>query len=248
MDKAFPSNQFSEDVRRKALALGFQETRLLEHPDGTVAAYTKVAHSQNAKHVYLSAGIHGDEPAGSLAILELLNKNFFEDYFTWTVCPMLNPYGLKSNIRENADGIDLNRDYLERLSKEVSAHTAWLETQTSPDLFLSLHEDWESTGFYLYEIQLQEQQSHVPALLKKVQDLIPIEPERIIDNHKTREPGWIFHTPQADFQDLWPEAIFIAKLGCPLSLTLETPSSLELETRISVHIQAVETAVSLYLE
>jgi hypothetical protein len=61
-----------------------------------------------------------------------------------------------------------------------------------------------------------------------------------------REPGWIFHEAEADFPDLWPEAIFMAKLGCPLSFTLETPSlARTLDQRISAHLAAIDVATSL---
>ena len=49
-----------------------------------------------------------------------------------------------------------------------------------------------------------------------------------------------------DFPDLWPEAIFMAKLGCPLSFTLETPSlARKLDQRISAHLAAIDVATSL---
>ena len=46
----------------------------------------------------------------------------------------------------------------------------------------------------------------------------------------------------ADLPNLWPEAIFLAKRGCPLSFTLETPSSGPLEDRIAAHVAAVKAA------
>ena len=49
----------------------------------------------------------------------------------------------------------------------------------------------------------------------------------------------IFHAARADFPEHWPEAIFMARLGCPLSFTLESPSSGSLEARVAAHAAAV---------
>lgn len=191
--------------------------------------------------VYLSAGMHGDEPAGPLAI-----QTFFRDPndtldVNWLVCPLLNPTGLAAATRDNRQGIDLNRDYWQRQSLEVRAHAEWLEQQIIPDLFLSLHEDWETEGFYFYEISLGEDRpQRARELLHAVSSFCSIEESAMIDDHLVREPGWIHHEPHADFPESWPEAIFLAKRGCPLSFTFETPScALPLTQRIATHVAAI---------
>ncbi len=99
--------------------------------------------------VYISTGIHGDEPAGPLAALQLLQEDCWpKDAALW-MCPCLNPTGFPLNRRENAQGIDLNRDYRHLETAEVQAHTSWLQRQPAFDLTLCLHEDWESRGFYI---------------------------------------------------------------------------------------------------
>jgi protein MpaA len=62
-----------------------------------------------------------------------------------------------------------------------------------------------------------------------------------------REPGWIFHEPEADFPEDWPEAIYMANMGTQVSYTFETPSSLELEKRIRCHKLALKKAVEGFL-
>jgi len=197
------------------------------------------------RRIYLSAGIHGDEPAGPLAIMKILGSSWLaESDADWTICPTLNPHGLRAGTRENADGIDLNRDYQRRQSAEVAAHAAWLLERQAPELFLSLHEDWETTGFYFYEINLDlDQPTRAEAILAAVARMLPIESTPTIDGHDVRLPGWIHHAAEADLPDEWPEAIFLAKNGCPLSFTFETPSQLPLEDRIAAHIAAVRTVV-----
>ena len=61
--------------------------------------------------IYLSAGIHGDEPAPPLALLALIESGALDKRAVWFLCPILNPDGLARGTRENAEGVDLNRDY-----------------------------------------------------------------------------------------------------------------------------------------
>jgi len=197
--------------------------------------------------IYLSAGIHGDEPAGPLAILRLLREgDLFAAGHDWTLCPALNPQGLRAGTRENAQGIDLNRDYQRRASAEAAAHAAWLLDRPPPGLFLSLHEDWETTGFYFYEINLHDDQpARARSILAAASAAVPIEAVMKIDGHTVREAGWIHHAAEADLPDEWPEAIFLAKNGCPLSFTFETPSTAAaLDARVAAHVAAVRAALA----
>lgn len=217
-----------------ALGEGFRETLLLETGDGPVLAWEK---DGDGPMVYLSAGIHGDEPAGPLALLRLMKSGFFRDGRHWLLCPALNPEGLALGTRENRAGLDLNRDYLLRATPEVAAHAMWLSVRPPPDVFVSFHEDWETEGFYFYEINLgDDNPSRASAILDAVSGHFQPEPGPLIDGHEVRGPGWIYHRAEADLPDSWPEAIFLAKRGCPLSFTFETPSRACLESRIEAHI------------
>jgi hypothetical protein len=238
---AFDPAAFLDEFRGVAAARGFGCRSLIETAAGPLLAFTGPG---NGEPAYLSAGIHGDEPAGPLAALELLKSGTFDDDRAWMLCPALNPTGLAAGRRDNAAGRDLNRDYLKRTTPEVRAHAAWLETLPVPRRFLSLHEDWETSGFYFYEINLGDddpQRAH--QILQAVGPWFPPEPEALIDDHDVREPGWIYHDARPDFPDHWPEAIFLADRGCPISFTFETPSSAILEQRIEAHVAATRAAL-----
>ncbi|MBP6508777.1 MAG: succinylglutamate desuccinylase/aspartoacylase family protein, partial [Opitutaceae bacterium] len=84
--------------------------------------------------IYLSAGMHGDEPAPPQALLAMLAAGIFDSRATWFLCPMLNPSGHLRGTRENHEGRDLNRDYKDVLSAEISAHIGWLRHQPLFDL------------------------------------------------------------------------------------------------------------------
>lgn len=234
---AFDPTAFLREFGREAEQRGFHRESLAETAAGPLLAFSRGGVGTPA---YLSAGIHGDEPAGPLAALEMLRSGAFDDGRPWSICPALNPTGLLAGTRDSASGADLNRDYLRRQTPEVAAHAAWLESRPTPGLFLSLHEDWESSGFYFYEINLgPDDPARAANILRAVQACFPAEPSAVIDDHEVRSPGWIHHAARADFPEHWPEAIFIAHLGCPLSFTLETPSSAALPDRIAAHHAAV---------
>ena len=224
---------------------GFSRQVLAEVDGHEIPAFVRRA--EGAARVYVSSGMHGDEPAGPLALCELLKEGLFTVEVEWMLCPLMNPTGVAMGSRENKQGVDLNRDYLRRSSAEVAGHVRWLEKQPVPDVFLSLHEDWESTGFYLYEIQKCEFSSVADAILKAAANEIGPEPSSLIDDHAVREPGWIFHKPEADFPEDWPEAIYMANMGTQVSYTFETPSSLELNKRINCHKLALNKAVEEFL-
>jgi protein MpaA len=243
MSLAFDWLEFQNDFREAALAEGFVPASLLELDAGILLAWERPA---KGPRVYLSAGIHGDEPAGPLAVLELLRERFFDSSIHWLLCPALNPSGLAAFTRENAQGVDLNRDYWLRGTSEVAAHTRWLQAQAAPDLFISLHEDWETEGFYFYEINLAaENLGRMQSILTAVSPWFSPEPGPIIDGHEISGPGWIYHVAEPDVPEGWPEAIYLAKNGCPLSFTFETPSHASLEHRIAAHMAAVKAACVL---
>ncbi len=241
VDEEFDWTRFCHDWSQAATNGGFAPVPLADTPAGPLTAWEKPG---PGPHVYLSAGIHGDEPACPLALLHLLRDGFFHGDANWSVCPALNPTGLAAGTRGNADGEDLNRDYWLRRIPEVQAHAKWLESFPSPDLFISLHEDWETGGFYFYEINLgPDRPDRAAAILAAVSDVLPIEPSLWVDGHEVRDAGWIYHEAEADLPRAWPEAIFLAKHGCPLSFTFETPSSAApLANRVAALAAAVRAA------
>jgi murein peptide amidase A len=242
MNGDFHWPDFLPAFRLAARQAGFQSNVIAETAAGPIEAWQR---SGCGPRVYVSSGIHGDEPAGPLALLELMERGFFpESSAEWAICPALNPTGLLRGTRDNADGIDLNRDYWNQSTLETKAHVAWLDSWGRPDLFLSLHEDWDSVGFYFYEINLEHDfPQRADAILKAVSPWFVAEPGPEIDGHIARGSGWIYHAAEADVPDGWPEAIYLSNSGCPLSFTFETPSSAKLEDRIAAQIAAVNAAL-----
>ena len=152
--------------------------------------------------------------------------------------------------RENAAGLDLNREYGHPIADETRAHLAWLERQPTPDLFISFHEDYDATGFYLYEIQLAGRPSIHRQIFEKVSAHLPIEPGPLIDGRESTGDGWFFREELPDLTQFtaeeggYPEALHLSKSGCPLSLTFETPThAAPLEVRVKAHLAAIEATI-----
>jgi protein MpaA len=192
--------------------------------------------------VYLSTGIHGDEPAGPLAIRRLLRENQWPPGLDVWLCPCLNPAGFTRNRRENAEGIDLNRDYLNPKASGTVAHIAWLERQPAFDLCLCLHEDWESHGFYLYEQNPDNQPSLAEGILAGVAEVCPVDLSETIEGWPARK-GAIRPNLDPRSRPRWPEALFLITHKTRLSYTLEAPSDFPLLPRVAALVAAVNAAL-----
>jgi hypothetical protein len=193
--------------------------------------------------IYISAGIHGDEPAGPLAVLRLLRENHWPDNAEIILLPCLNPIGFTLNRRENAEGIDLNRDYRNSKSAEIREHFAWLERQPRFNLYLCLHEDWESHGFYLYEQNPDNRRSLAEPMIEAVSKMCPIDPNELIEGRPAK--GGIIR-PNLDpaSRPQWPEAFYMIMHKTRRSYTLEAPSDYPLSTRVDGLVAAVNAGLT----
>ena len=162
------------DIDALALRTNWQPHPLTISSSLTIPTYYR-ASATGQKHVYISAGIHGDEPASPLAMLKLFQDGIWPEHLNLWLIPCLNPVGFVLNQRENEDGVDLNRDYRSRKSPLVRAHTAWLDARPRFTLSMSLHEDWEANGFYLYELNPDLQPSLSDLIVGAVREVCPID-------------------------------------------------------------------------
>lgn len=226
-----------------ARAQGFRFERFGEHAATPLFALTKRTPGPRPR-IYLSAGIHGDEPAPPLALLELLEAGVFDHRAVWFLCPLLNPAGFLRATRENADGLDLNRDYKDLRSAEIRAHAAWLSHQPNFDVTLCVHEDWESKGFYLYELNPTGRPTLADAMIAAAARVCPIETATVIDGRTIAEPGIIRPVSDPLMRETWPEAIYLRAHHTTLSYTIESPSAFPLVQRIATLRAAIEAAIT----
>lgn len=210
-------------------------------------------HAQAATHlspgpgrtprVYISTGIHGDEPAGPVAARQLLQENAWPLQFDIWLFPCLNPEGFRVNRRENNEGLDLNRQYLQPTAAETRAHVAWLERQPSFDLCFCLHEDWESHGFYVYELNPDNQPSLAEHMVQRVAEVCPIDLSDSIEGRPAHQ-GIIRPSLDPRSRPDWPEAFFLLTRKTRLSYTFEAPSDFPIALRVAALVTAVQAGLA----
>lgn len=98
--------------------------------------------------VFIRAGIHGNEPAGREAALQLIRDLAIRDDSSWddllartriTVLPDTNPDGRERNITGNSEGVNLNRQtLLLNYPEQQAVQDAYI--QARPSFTLDLHE------------------------------------------------------------------------------------------------------------
>jgi hypothetical protein len=105
--------------------------------------------------VVLWSQMHGDEPTATLALADLIRyvvENAddplvarLHERLTVVAIPMLNPDGAQRGRRENARGIDVNRDARRQVTPEARA-LAGVHARVSPHFGFNLHDQAPRVG------------------------------------------------------------------------------------------------------
>lgn len=200
-----------------------------------------------APRLFLSAGIHGDEPAGPLALLACLREGLLPEHADIVVFPLLNAEGLANGTRDHPAYGDLNRDYRDFRSPLIRAQRDFLEKLGWRfDLATCLHEDWETEGYYLYEVLTGGASGCGRAILDAVAPICGIHQEAEIEGAEA-DNGLISRDGiDIDPADIggWPEALYLAEHGSLRTYTLESPSAQQLEVRVAAHVAALKLAMA----
>ena len=103
--------------------------------------------------VWLAANVHGNEPSGTDADLQLLSELAHSsscallDRLVIVFLPLQNPDGRAADTRFNANGFDLNRDWFAATQPETVAKLALL-SRYPPVAFADQHEEGGSSFFF----------------------------------------------------------------------------------------------------
>jgi hypothetical protein len=193
--------------------------------------------------VYLSAGIHGDEAAATEALIAWVTKHGAElRRLDLLIFPCLNPWGLINNARFDSRGVDRNRSYHHDLIPATAAHLRELGTRQF-DLALTLHEDYDALGVYLYEIQ-HKRPYWGDALLQAASRVMKIDDRRRIETSRPRN-GVIRRRITPALLEHHPEAFTLHFHHSLRTLTIETPSEHLLSARVDAQIAMIECAIDL---
>jgi murein peptide amidase A len=246
-DSFFDPPSFARDAEEAARADDWTLLHLSPTASGPRPWFQRAAKTgPGAPALYLSAGIHGDEISGPLALLELLRRPDFFAGFDVTMFPILNPDGLVKNSRHNADGIDLNRDYRNAKSAEILSHIQALESLGRFNAAMMLHEDFEGVGAYLYELNDELRptlgQEIITAMGRHVPiDLRPEIEEAIAHGGLISRKDLLAKIGPIEERPEWPEAIYLMLHHTRVAYTTETPKPFPLPARVAAQIAAVET-------
>lgn len=177
-------------------------------------------------NIVVIGGIHGDEPAGICAALELFAKEYPASQML-TIIPCANPTGYTRNTRENGKGEDINRQFDDdRLQAE---ERVLRDIVGQADVLITLHEDDVHDGCYVYAPKthanigkgtLNAMSKHVPAFAG---DIVFNDPSNkgLITNFDKENPK---HVRSVEG--------FGKKMGVP-SFCLEVPKDQGFNARVS---------------
>lgn len=196
--------------------------------------------------VYVSAGIHGDEPAATEGLAQWAERHLpavaRAGQLPMLLFPCLNPFGLLNNQRTDGHGTDLNRVFGEEDLTPIREWKALLAGRRF-DLALTLHEDFDAQGVYLYELR-RLHRSWGAELLGAVADLLPAEPRHTVDGRQFRR-GVLSTRYNVGKVPGYPEAILLYKAHARRVYTVETPSEFSLRRRVLTQVRLIETCLAL---
>jgi hypothetical protein len=195
------------------------------------------------KKIGLFALVHGDEPAGALALLQLLqtlvDKPALATGYDLVCYPVCNPTGYEDATRCSRAGFDLNREFWRGSGQpEVVILERELATQGF-DGIVALHADDTSEGLYGYTLgRVLNENLLVPAL-RASERVLPRNRGGVIDGFRAAD-GIIcdcFRGVLAPHPEQRPR---------PFEIIFETPAHALLEKQVAAAAIALETILTEY--
>ena len=245
-EKRFDSLRDYDDFVRRlhGLSLPNLEQDTLGEVDGYAVYRLMFGAVSNVKRqVLITAGLHGDEPAGPQAVLRFLHEYDATRYdnVRFLILPCINPFGYVHDTRENRAGVDLNRVFEVNNPPEEAHLVKAAVAGERFDFAIDFHEDWEAAGFYFYEGRKSENWIG-PEVIKNVESVCPIDREHdendlpITDGVFRVDPGW-------GLQGFTP---YLLAFHSDHVMICETPTSLPMRQRTAAHLKALETVLGHY--
>ena len=198
------------------------------------------------RRVLLSGGVHGSEPAGAIAAVELIelianHPELFPGY-EFTVVPLVNPEGFRDGTRANEnDGKDLNREAEHDHDVPMEMQLVLPVLDEGPwALALDLHASGSTTaagknGFFairtgghgdlLHEVMSEFAKEH-PVLDETTQKYTMVEARVMQSQNEGTVKGYLYKT------------------GTTAAFTLEAPARLDMRTQVDGLIDLVQGFLS----
>ena len=199
--------------------------------------------SGSGPSLYLSAGIHGDEPAGPEALVAWVHRRARSlRRHPLFIFPCLNPWGLVHNSRLDGEGRDLNRAYHRHDVPVVEAQKILLRGRRF-EAALMLHEDFDAPGVYLYEIE-GTRPFWGERLLAAAAKHVRRDTRGQVEDMASRR-GLIRESILPEMMPEHPEAFWLRFNHSGRSLTLETPSEFSMAARVKAHQAMLDEVLRL---
>jgi protein MpaA len=189
------------------------------------------------------AAIHGDEPAGAMAIVEFLREvatqsdlSFDYEIHAYPIC---NPTGFEDNTRHARHGCDLNREFWKNSSK---AEVRLLEHELRSQYFsgiIQLHADDTSDGLYGFVRGHTLTENLLRPALREAGKILPRNVNATIDGFAARD-GIIY--------DLY-EGVLASPAEInpvPFEIVFETPGNAPLDLQVKALVVALKTILTEY--
>ncbi len=191
----------------------------------------------------LFAGIHGDEPAGILGLMDFVRElDHHPDFgldFQLALYPLCNPSGYLAKTRESASGRDLNREFwrhspepeIALLEQEILRHKF--------DGIIALHSDDTCNGFYGFaRDRLISEQMLTPALAAAGR-LLPCDPTPLIDG---------FHAVNSIIHSAYDGILSASptQRPQPFEVILESPQNAPLSLQRQAFVSALRAILQSY--
>jgi predicted deacylase len=174
--------------------------------------------------ITISAGVHGDEPAGPLALVRAVEGDRLDPRFSYRLWACTNPTGFDARTRESIDGIDINRTFGRGGQSPEAKAMVMANRDFKFELAIDLHEDCDARAFYCYAYHASDVAARVIAVTGG--EALAPDPQR-----EAEELGGL------------SLSLLLVRNAAARVLTFETPGSQPLDVRIATHVRALEAAI-----
>ena len=193
--------------------------------------------------VAIFAGVHGDEPAGVLGLIELVRAlharpEMGRDYQLW-LYPLCNPGGYVDGTRKSRFGKDLNREFWRNSSEpEVRLIEEELRRENFQGI-ISLHSDDTSDGVYGFAGSATLNEHLLRPALAAAQNALPRNDAARIDGFHAE--GGVIHSAYDGTLSAPPGGA-----PAPFEIVLETPQRASLRLQRHAFLFALHAILSEY--
>ncbi|WP_254633641.1 M14 family metallocarboxypeptidase [Pantoea sp. GbtcB22] len=237
-------------VRGEAARWGFIESILGDVGEGPIILFQSPNQGCSLPHILITAGFHGEEPAGSWGILEFLEQGSPDlfDKVSISLIPWVNLAGLSKGHRFNFAGENPNRGYFWEAdtapSKEgaVLLHHSERLKDAAKDGVLCCHEDSFSNSAYAYTFEEgNEPGTFSKSLRDELGRFFNISTASSIDNCSCTE-GIIYNHFDTSFES------WMVSSGSRVGACTETPALAPFHVRVNANHYVMGAFIAAILE